>query len=258
MQGLKKYTLISIGLLGISTLMALYQSSCAFQPVGSNSDPESSPHSQPAKELVTIFKGDAPDVDAKRQQRITQAIQTHNQSLFHSDSPFKGPENSDITLVVFFDYQCGHCKMIAPVLETLQNNNPMLKIVYKELPILGESSVYAAKAALAAQTQGKYNFFGTQLMQSEDLSKPEILKIAASAGLNVDQLQRAIDSQKIDNEIKNNMALAKDLTVKGTPVVLLVHEQPKNNAHPISKAFFITGNAELETLQELVNKLRDA
>lgn len=249
MQWLKKYTIISIVIFSVPALMVLYQNSCAWQP--SVADPA------PFEEQVTIFKGNVPEQDSKRQQHITQAIHTHNQSLLHSDSPFKGPQNSNIALVIFFDYQCSHCKRVAPILEALQNNDHALKIIYKEFPILGDTSIYAAKAALAAQRQGKYDLFGTQLMQTEQLSKNEILKIAENSGLNVDQLKIDIDSDEMDNKIAHNVTLAKELTIKSTPAIFLVHEQPGNKLNPISHAFFITGNAELETLQELIHKLRE-
>jgi len=258
MQWISKYTLASISILTTCSLVMLYESSCAspvrFKHAGASSENAASQHSA-GEELVGIVRGDTFESDPKRAQRLAHAIQANRQALLNSESPYSGAANGNTTLVVFFDYQCNHCKMIAPVLEGLQNHNPSLKIVYKELPILGETSNYAAKAALAAQDQHHYAAFSEQLMKADSLSPHEILKIAQHLGLNVDELKAKIDSNETERKIEQNISLAKNLTIKGTPAMILLNKEPQMSAESGPQAFFVSGKVSFETLQELVNKL---
>src|SRR3546814_2397253 len=83
-------------------------------------------------------------------------------------SPVTGNPNGDVTLVEFFDYNCPYCRRVAPVVAEAEAADPQLRIVYKEFPILGPGSVFAAKAALAAHRQGLYFAFHEALMRSEE------------------------------------------------------------------------------------------
>lgn len=248
MQSLKKYALVSMIIFNFTALMVLYQSSNASQPT---------PENQVASQAVNIWKSDIESPDSQRQEEIARAIQTHQAPLFKGESPFTGPESSATNLAVFFDYQCIHCKVMAPILETLQRQNPTLKIIYKELPILGSNSTYAAKAALAAHKQAKYAMVSTQLLQSEDLSKNAILKIVENAGINMQQFQSDVDSPEIESTLDHNLNVAKDLTIKGTPVILITQNlhNPNEDRAP---AFFIMGNTSLETLQALIYQAQDS
>lgn len=237
MQWLKKRMFISILTLSVSALIALPQSACAFETSDS---------------LVKIWNEDTESANTKRQQQITDAFQKQKPLIIDSDSPFSGPKNNQATLVVFADYGCIHCKQLAPILENLQKRNPTLKIIHKELPILGMQSTYAAKAALAAQKQNKYLTMNTQLMNSDDLSKNTILKIAAKAGMNMNQFESDLDSNGIEQKIEQNAGLAKNLTIDSVPVMLMI-----NNHHNDSSIFFISGNPQLKTLQALLHKIQN-
>src|SRR5207244_1545425 len=109
-----------------------------------------------------------------------------------------GNPKGDITLVEFFDYNCGYCKSMFPsVMETLKEDGK-IRFVLKEFPILGPSSMTASKAALASVKQGKYADFHVALMSHKgSLSDDTIMKIAKDTGLDVPRLQTDMKSDEV-------------------------------------------------------------
>ncbi|SDI18330.1 Thioredoxin [Bradyrhizobium sp. Rc2d] len=88
------------------------------------------------------------------------ALKAHADEVFHDpSSPVGGNPDGNATVAEFFDYNCPYCRMMAPLMEQAESADPQLRIVYKEFPVLGPNSVFAAKAALAANKQGKYVAF---------------------------------------------------------------------------------------------------
>jgi len=133
-------------------------------------------------------------------------------------SPMGGNPEGDVTPVDFFDYNCPYCRQVAPVMNDAEAADPRLRIVYKEFPILGANSVYAAKAALAAHRQGRYMAFHEALMQADGAANPEsVLVAAAEVGLDVAPLKADIEDPAIQKAIDRNLALARDLRITGTP-----------------------------------------
>ena len=80
------------------------------------------------------------------------------------NAPVLGNVDGDVTIVEFFDYNCPYCKRVKPEIQALMAADPDIRLVYRELPILGEGSVFAARAALAARNQGKYEEFHWAMM----------------------------------------------------------------------------------------------
>ncbi len=162
-------------------------------------------------------------LDAKREAeekaRQKAALATkQNELLNDPSSPVSGNPKGEITLVEFFDYRCGYCKRAADAVTQLQKDDPRVRVVYKDFPILGEASELAAKAALASVGQGKHQAFHEALLASKnEISKEEVLRIAKSVGLDAKKL--AADMAKPDWQavIDRNRALAKDLGISGTP-----------------------------------------
>src|SRR5258708_131619 len=77
--------------------------------------------------------------------KAAQSLAAERAELFNDPSPqYLGSESPDVTIVEFFDYRCGYCKQIAPTLQKLVDNDPKVRVVLKELPILGADSLYAA------------------------------------------------------------------------------------------------------------------
>ena len=112
-----------------------------------------------------------------------------------------------MSLVEFFDYRCPYCKQVEPALETLLADDRQLRFVYKEFPVLGPDSMTAARAALAARKQGKYDAFHRALMALKGQINDEtvIYKVAGSVGLDVDRLKRDMGAPEIDKALKANL-----------------------------------------------------
>jgi protein-disulfide isomerase len=134
-------------------------------------------------------------------------------------SPVTGNKNGDVTLVQFLDYSCGYCKKVFPAISELLKEDPNLKVVYKEFPILGPNSLLAAQAALAVNMidPAKYETVHNELMKGRIAGKDAILKIVGDAGVSVDEVAAKMDSPEIAAIIEKNKALASSIGVRGTP-----------------------------------------
>lgn len=138
------------------------------------------------------------------------------------DSPVGGNPKGDVTIVEFFDYSCGYCKMAQGTVEKLLNEDKNVRFVYKELPILGPNSLTAAKYAMASIAQGKYPAFHQALMEAKQhLTENAILDIAKEAGLDTDKLKKDMASEKIEKILKSNIMLAKEIGAQGTPTFII-------------------------------------
>ncbi|HYE94154.1 MAG TPA: DsbA family protein [Terriglobales bacterium] len=168
--------------------------------------------------------------DAKRreaqQQQTVQAIATHREQLERdATSPVRGNAGADVTVVEFFDYACPHCKTVAGAVKDLLRDDPKVRLVYKELPILGEGSMVAARAALAARAQGKYDAFHDALMAAPGSpSEASVMRAAAQLGLDVAKLKTDMASPEITAMIQKNYALAQALGLNGTPAFVIGDE----------------------------------
>ncbi|MHA7840785.1 MAG: DsbA family protein [Gammaproteobacteria bacterium] len=190
------------------------------------------------------------------EEKARKVIPSVARQLFQDpQSPIGINPEGNVTLVQFFDYQCQHCKDVAQMLEHLQKEDKQLRVVYKELPIFGGNSVYAAKAALAAQKQGKYLAFHDALMNvQEPLTQSNILAIATKVNVDLNQLKSDIKSKAIDDELKNTMQLAQKLGIVGTPSFILA--QSTNPGTNKEKTFFIPGATDKDTLHSLILRVR--
>lgn len=162
-------------------------------------------------------------LEAKREgeekTRVKQTLVTRQQDLLHDPaSPVSGNLTGDVTVVEFFDYRCGYCKRAAGAVTQLQKDDARVRVVYKDLPILGEASELAAKAALAARAQGKHQAFHEALLAAEgDMTKDTILAVAGEVGLDAKRLETDMTNPEWQTIIDRNRALAKDLGISGTP-----------------------------------------
>lgn len=157
------------------------------------------------------------EAEEKTRQKVALG-KRQNDLLNDPTSPVSGNPNGDITLVEFFDYRCGFCKRAAGAVTQLQKEDPRVRVVYKDFPILGEASEVAAKAALASRAQGKHQAFHEALLASHaDMNKEEILKIAGEVGLDARRLDTDMANPEWQIVIDKNRALARDLGISGTP-----------------------------------------
>jgi len=145
-------------------------------------------------------------------------VEKRRELLEDPTSPVAGNPKGDVTIVEFFDYRCPYCKQVEPALETLLKEDRQLRIVYKELPVLGKDSVYATRVALAARKQGKYErFHGAMMATKGQIDEKVILQVAATAGLDTERLKSDMQAGEIDDIIKRNYDLAQALEIHGTP-----------------------------------------
>lgn len=158
-------------------------------------------------------------MEVLRDRMTSQAITANRAALFEDkEAPIAGNPKGDVAIVEFFDYTCGYCKMMAPALQRLLNEDKNLKIIYKEWPIRGDVAEFAAKAALAARAQDKYLAFHNALYAYRgQLSEDRVLSIAAEVGLDVKKLERDMAGREIAAVIERNRRLAAELNFNGTP-----------------------------------------
>jgi len=161
--------------------------------------------------------------DEEERSAKAQTLTSRAEEIFRSaSSPVIGNAQGDVTLVEFFDYQCGYCKRAQPDLERLVKQDSGLKVVLKEFPILGPASVTAARASLAAQKQGKYLEFHTKMMGLKgQLTDDVIYETAQQVGLDLDKLKQDMNDPSVVAELRANMDLAEALGVQGTPAFVI-------------------------------------
>lgn len=173
------------------------------------------------------------------------ALQSQSTALFNDpDSPVSGNKNGDVTVVEFFDYRCGVCKRVHPIVASLMKGDGKLRRVYKEWPILGPESVFASRAALASRAQGKYFEFHHAMMAARGrLDKNAVFKIAESVGIDHQRLLRDMDSADITKALRRNYQLAETLKLNGTPSFVIGDQ-------------LLKGGRDLETMRRIVADVR--
>jgi protein-disulfide isomerase len=155
------------------------------------------------------------DADVK----AAQVLRDRRHEVFDDPAtPVGGNPQGDVTIVEFFDYRCPYCKQVNPAIQKLLDQDRKLRFVYKEFPVLGEQSDIAARAALAARLQGKYEPFHNAMMSAKGQINEELVyRLAGSIGLDVDRLKRDMTDPEIDQALSANRSLAKALELRGTP-----------------------------------------
>ena len=139
-----------------------------------------------------------------------------------SATPFVGPEDAKVTVVEFFDYSCGYCHRLFPELKSVMAANPDVKFVFKPLTFLGDVSLAAAKASMAAAKQGKFAQMHNALFESSDrLTKEKIRAIAQEQGLDMSKFDADVESADISKFLDSVSALASKIQVNGVPVMFV-------------------------------------
>jgi protein-disulfide isomerase len=227
---------------------------CASAPAAQT--PEG-PSRQAIEEIIREYLQSHPEIveDALRalqvrrreaeQQRARGAVQANRDKLLgDASSPVGGNPQGDVTVVEFFDYRCAYCKRVAPVVKKLLEDDPNVRVIYKDFPILGPDSAVAARAALAAQAQGKYVALHDALMAADGpLTMPVIQEIAQKAGLDTARLQADMETPEIRASLERNQTLAQVLGIQGTPAFVIGAE-------------LVPGAVDLNSLKTLVSRAR--
>jgi len=136
--------------------------------------------------------------------------------------PVMGNPNGKITLYEFSDYNCGYCKRVFEPIQQLLHDNPDVRLVIKEFPILGQSSLVAAKAAIASQMQGKFGAYHIAMMTYRgQITDDVVMRLAAQAGVDEKQLKLDMESQKTAAIIQRTREAATALEINGTPGIVV-------------------------------------
>ncbi len=178
-------------------------------------------------------------------ERSRQAIEDNAADLFRSEHDLvAGNPEGSITMVEYFDYNCGYCKRALPDVLKLIESDKDLKIVIKEFPILGPGSTFAARAALASRKQGKYWEFHVALLEVRGaIDAGTVLRVAEKVGLDIDKLKEDMDSSEVNQIIAGNMKTAQALGIQGTPAFLVGQN-------------LVPGAVGFSALSELVSSVR--
>ena len=158
----------------------------------------------------------------KQQEQMEKTAESkvieNKEALTGKNLPSAGNPDGDVTITEFFDYNCGYCKKAIPDIESALANDKNVRFVFKELPVLGPTSVTAAQWSLAAYKQGKYFEFHKALMHdNEPRSEETLAKIAKQVGMDVDKAKEYAQSDEAKKIIADNRELASGLQIQGTP-----------------------------------------
>ena len=138
------------------------------------------------------------------------------------NAPNLGNPEGDVTVVEFFDYNCPYCRSAGQTVQALLAADENVRVIYREWPILGDDSVIAARAALAAREQGKYEAFHWALMNGEGrVTEAVIFKVARDLGMDIAQLEADMVSPAVEAHIALSNALAQQLGFTGTPAFIV-------------------------------------
>ncbi|WP_198373254.1 DsbA family protein [Roseomonas rosulenta] len=161
--------------------------------------------------------------ERERGEAQRAGIAAHRAALFDNPGdPVRGNPRGDVTIVEFFDVRCPYCKRLHEDMEQLIRRDRNLRVVMKDIPILGPQSVLAARALLAAQRQGKYAELHDALMRSRgEPTEAAIRAEAQRAGLEVPRLLREMDDPAIQRRLDANLALSRSLRIEGTPALVI-------------------------------------
>lgn len=182
----------------------------------------------------------------KKQAAQKNLVVYRDQLLNDPNAPAIGNLKADVTIVEFFDYRCGYCKRVSPIVAKAMQDDGNVRLVYKEFPILGPDSVIASKASLAVWklTPDKYEAYHTTLMASRGgITESTVLAAASDLGLDADAIAKEMKSPEIEADLNNNYQLAQALGISGTPAFIIGSQ-------------LIPGAVDLDTLKSLIKEAR--
>jgi protein-disulfide isomerase len=185
------------------------------------------------------------DEQARQAQQDTKAVAANHEALFADPAdPVVGNPHGRVTLVEFFDVRCPYCRRMRPAVEALVARNKDVRIVMKDLPILGPASVLGSEALLAAQQQGGYARLQSALMrEGVTVDEQTVHRAALDAGLDWTRMQPVMNSDAVRKRLDANLRLAETLGLHGTPAVIFGDQ-------------IAPGALSLDDLQTVVNALR--
>lgn len=163
--------------------------------------------------------------EAEAAQKAAEALVKYQKDLFNNpEMPSTGPANADVTIVEFFDYHCGYCKHMLPVINQTLQEDKKVRFVFVEFPILSEDSVLAARAALAVNriAKDKYFDFHQELMKaSGKFEESTLLEMAKKVGVDPAKVKTEMAKPEITTILDKNREMAGAMNISGTPGLIL-------------------------------------
>lgn len=159
-----------------------------------------------------------------QEQGAASDVLSKDAVLRDPENPVLGNPQGDITIIEYFDYQCPYCKKISPVLDQVVNEDKKIRLIFKDWPILGEPSGYAARLVLAAKYQNKYEAAHRALMAKVGrLTEGVIDEALTKAGVDLAKAKADLAANKpaIDGLLKRNNAQAEEFGFRGTPAFVV-------------------------------------
>lgn len=185
------------------------------------------------KELEELFKeflSDNPQIildsvekyraaqEQKSQQSAQENLKEYVEFYKSNDLPMAGNPEGDVTIVEYFDYNCGYCRKAFADIQTIMAEDANVRVIFQEMPILSPSSRKMAQYALAALKQDKYFEMHTALMDYKGSQTDEAYTgLAEKVGLDLEQLKTDLESAEINEQIQKSLEMARNLGIRGTP-----------------------------------------
>lgn len=175
------------------------------------------------KEIMQAIEAAMALAQLEEMQKMQQAVSENQDKLFKDDrSPIAGNPNGSQKLAVFMDPYCGFCKKFHSEVEKALKDNKDVKVVFKDIAIMGPGSKTAVLAMLAAQKQNKYHELQEKILKADKrLTKKQIIREASSIGIDTKKLEADMDSDDVRKLADDTMALAKELGVNATPTLII-------------------------------------
>ena len=193
------------------------------------------------RDAIVALQADESD---RTQEATKAAIASARGHLTTPADPVAGDASGDVTIVEFFDTRCPYCRKIEPVMDSFLAKDRHVKLVYKDLPILGPASLLGSKALLAAQKQDAYVKMRDAVMKlPPDTTLAQIQTTAKALGLDWPRLAKDMEDPAIKAQIDANLKLAHDLGIQGTPALVVGNE-------------LIPGAIDLPELQRVISEAR--
>lgn len=160
-------------------------------------------------------------LEKKRETSLKTYVQTIDKSNYHA---VIGNPKGDVTLVEFFDYNCGFCRRAIKDIDALVKADPKLRVVLIELPVIREESVGAAQVSIAVNriAPDKYREFHDKLLGGQSLAtKTRALQVAKEVGIDAGKLDSAMSAPEVEATLMEGKSLADDLGVEATPTYVI-------------------------------------
>jgi protein-disulfide isomerase len=174
---------------------------------------------------------------AEKTKNAKGAINKYRQALERDPRDFVANPNGSITVVEFFDYRCGYCKLAAPQIVDLIQKNPDVRFVFKDFVIFGHDSEVAARMVLGAKDQGKTIELHKRLMAEKSLDEAGVMRVAQQLGIDLTKARASGTSEAVTQHLADTHALAEALTIEGTPAFFVGDQMiPGADMHALNLA----------------------